>query len=213
MNPIGNYIGGQRLKLAQLQDYVMNIIYNKIDSQSILHGGTAIWRCFEGNRFSEEIEIYMDRESLEKFIRKLPDYGLRLISRDRELGSIIKIGNDSSLLLLESITGHGENVIVPYYRTDGSSMMVLSLSPTELMNRKIDAYQGRGYIKDIYDLFLLTKHLDKKNHMVESRLEVLLATLKPPTDEGVLKSLIYSGKKDITFDELIDYIKRWVYEI
>lgn len=213
MGPIGSQLEGKRLKLAELQDYVIDVIYNKIDSQSVLYGGTAIWRCFGGNRFSEEIEIYISRKSLEKLIKKLPDYGLRLISRDSELDSIITFGNDSSSLLLESKVGYGDNVIMPYYRTDGSTMVVLTLSPTELMNRKIEAYQNRGYIRDIYDLFILTGHLDKKDHTVESRLEVFLANLKAPVDESVLKSLIYSGNKDITFDELIDYIKRWVYEI
>ena len=93
MEPIGNFLGGDRLKIAQLQDYLVDIIYERIDPRAELHGWTAIWRCYGGNRFSEYIDIYMKRESTEKLIRSLPRYGMRITWRDKEIPSSQTIVN------------------------------------------------------------------------------------------------------------------------
>ena len=34
-------------------DYVIDIIYDNSGKDTFLYGGTAIWRCFGGMRFSE----------------------------------------------------------------------------------------------------------------------------------------------------------------
>lgn len=44
-------------EIAALQDELVDIIY-EIDKQAVLHGGTAIWRCYNGNRFSEDLDFY-----------------------------------------------------------------------------------------------------------------------------------------------------------
>ena len=41
MEPIGNFLGVDRLRIAQLQDYLVDIIYEKIDPMAELYGGTA----------------------------------------------------------------------------------------------------------------------------------------------------------------------------
>ena len=58
MEPIGNLISGERLKIASLQDYIVELIYSKLEPSAILYGGTAIWRCYGGMRFSENLDIY-----------------------------------------------------------------------------------------------------------------------------------------------------------
>ncbi|MEM4066308.1 MAG: hypothetical protein QXV17_05540 [Candidatus Micrarchaeaceae archaeon] len=55
MEPIGNLISGERLKLASMQDYVVDLIYSKVESIALLYGETAVWRCYGGMRFSEDI--------------------------------------------------------------------------------------------------------------------------------------------------------------
>ncbi|MGC8563085.1 MAG: nucleotidyl transferase AbiEii/AbiGii toxin family protein [Thermoplasmata archaeon] len=101
----------------------------------------------------------------------------------------------------------------PFVRTDGTATVVEVLSPTELMTRKIEAYLGRRFIRDIYDLLLLTRFLDKRDYTVRSKLSVFLEDVKEPVDEKVLRALIYSGKENIGFSDIVQFIKRWINEV
>ena len=213
MEPIADLITGDRLRLAELQDEVIDIIYNRVEPDAILYGGTAIWRCFGGNRFSEDIDIYLSNRGLNKFIRSLPKYGIRLLSRDKELPSIIRIAKGETSLLLETKEGHSESMIRQYVRVDGSSTTVSVFTPAEMLISKIEAYQVRRFVRDVYDIFILTRFLDKSDHVVASSLSSFLAKSKPPVDEDVLKSLIYTGKGDFRYSEMLDYIKRWLSEV
>ena len=40
----------------------METIYEFFPS-AVIHGGTAIWRCYEGNRFSEDIDMYIKKDT------------------------------------------------------------------------------------------------------------------------------------------------------
>ena len=42
MEPIGNLISGERLKIASLQDYLMDLIYSRVEPSALLYGGTAV---------------------------------------------------------------------------------------------------------------------------------------------------------------------------
>ena len=42
-------------ELAEAQDIMIENIFDVDDA--VLHGGTAIWRCYKGKRFSEDIDI------------------------------------------------------------------------------------------------------------------------------------------------------------
>ena len=46
-------------EIATFQDYAIDILYRSY-SNMILHGDTVIWRCFAGNRFSNDIDTYLD---------------------------------------------------------------------------------------------------------------------------------------------------------
>lgn len=213
MKPIGSFISGERLNLAELQDYVIDIIYDEIQPNALLYGETAIWRCFDGSRFSEDIDIYMDRSPFSNFVSKLGDYGLNLTWRDPELPTRVRVSNGVTDLLLESKPWHAENEIRTYSRTDGTSKTISVLSPTELMTRKIEAYQGRKFIRDIYDLFILTNWLDRADYVVKSRLSQFLATVQKPVDEPVLTSLLYKTNGNLSFLQMTDYLQRWLREI
>jgi predicted nucleotidyltransferase component of viral defense system len=55
-------------KIAQAQDLIIEEVYKKFD-RAVLHGGTAIWRCFNGKRFSEDLDFYFPKD--EKKINEL----------------------------------------------------------------------------------------------------------------------------------------------
>jgi predicted nucleotidyltransferase component of viral defense system len=213
MQPIGEFLTGYRLKLSNLQDFVLEIIYDKIDPTALLYGGTAIWRCYGGQRFSEDIDIYMRRDLLEELIDSLPKYGLKLTWRNDEFPSNVRIDNRDTSLLLESKEGNAESIIKPYFRVDGSPMTIGVLSPTELLTRKIEAYNGRRLIRDLYDIYTLTRYLDPNDYTVKTKLSGFLNDISEPFDEGILSSLIYSGNRNLNFSLMLKYIKGWLYEI
>lgn len=47
-------------ELAIAQDIMVENIFNIEDA--VFHGGTAIWRCYGGNRFSEVIDLYLPND-------------------------------------------------------------------------------------------------------------------------------------------------------
>ena len=213
MEPIRNFLSGDRLKVAELQDYIVDIIYEKIDPRAELYGGTAIWRCYGGNRFSEDIDIYMKRESTEKLISSLPKYGMRITWRDKEIPTNIRISDGVTELLLESKDGYAQSIIRQYMRVDGSSLTISVLSPTELLVRKIEAYEGRRLIRDLYDIFVLTNHIDRRDYTVSEKLSSFLETVRRPSDEKMLSSLIYSGNNTLSYREITGYLRRWLNEV
>ncbi|MCW6168958.1 MAG: nucleotidyl transferase AbiEii/AbiGii toxin family protein [Thermoplasmatales archaeon] len=213
MEPIGAFLRGNRLKLSELQDYVIDIIYDKYQSDALLYGGTAIWRCFGGTRFSEDIDMYLDKRSFDSFVSSLNKYGLRLIWQDPEFPTTVRISNNQAELLLETKEGYAENEIRAYSRIDGSTKTISVLSATELMVRKVEAYLGRRFIRDIYDLFVLTNWLDKRDYFIRTKLYRFLNEIPTPVDEQILSSLLYSGTSNLSFISMVTYIKRWLDEI
>ena len=213
MEPIGSFLTGQRLSLAELQDYVIDIIYDYFHPDALLYGGTAIWRCFGSMRFSEDIDIYMNTDAFSRFLSSLEKYGLRLLWQDPEFPTRVRIANNVTELLLETKLGYAENEMRTYSRIDGTAKTISVLTPTELMTRKMEAYQGRRYVRDIYDLYILTNWLDRSDYVVNSSFSKFLQKILRPIDENVLSSLLYAGKRDLDFSLMVEYIKRWLNEI
>ncbi|MFG1503175.1 MAG: hypothetical protein AAE984_07575 [Cuniculiplasma divulgatum] len=46
-----------QVQIAFLQDEIMEILYSLTDDL-IFHGGTVIWRCYNGKKFSEDLNFY-----------------------------------------------------------------------------------------------------------------------------------------------------------
>ena len=81
------------------------------------------------------------------------------------------------------------------------------------MRRKIEAYHGRRYVRDIYDLFTLTKWLDRSDNVVISSISSFLNNLARPIDEDVLQTQQYAGPRNLNFDSMIEYLRKWLNEI
>jgi predicted nucleotidyltransferase component of viral defense system len=45
-------------ELAKAQDIIVKALYETFN-EAVFHGGTCIWRCYGGNRFSEDIDVYL----------------------------------------------------------------------------------------------------------------------------------------------------------
>jgi len=48
-------------EIAKAQDLIVKELY-KVFNDAVLHGGTAIWRCYNGNRFSEDVDVYIKKD-------------------------------------------------------------------------------------------------------------------------------------------------------
>ena len=199
----------QQVETALLQDEIIRITY-LISGDMILHGGTAIWRCYSGKRFSEDLDFYsLSFPSLTKqFEKRALSQGLK-ITKMKDTGNIIfsTVSNGKTSVKLE--VNHARKVdgtISTYELADGTEIEILSLTPDQFIEEKIDAYSDRRYIRDLYDIY----HLVKSCRILESTrttLRQFLQNIQYPLDEPILKSIVYMGLAP-TFDRMINEIGR-----
>jgi len=197
------------LEIAALQDEVVEIMY-EIEKASVLHGGTAIWRCYGGNRFSEDLDFYADvkegfREALEE---KLKAHGF-LLSKYKATENVIfaKVIADGVEVRLEINRKKSVRPVVrEYERIDGTFMAVMTLSPEELLAEKTDAYGSRRLIRDIYDVYHLSGQADMQK-VNKRKMSEFLDSIKDPLDESNLKAIVYTGAVP-SFRQLVEVLRR-----
>ncbi|MGI0141945.1 MAG: nucleotidyl transferase AbiEii/AbiGii toxin family protein [Candidatus Micrarchaeales archaeon] len=192
---------------------MVRIIY-EIDNTVEIHGGTAIWRCFGGRRFSKDIDVYLEsQEKLEELKARIgitaEKYGAKL-SKFKDTGNLI-----FAELLLDDIhseidinyKSYYKNPVIKNYETlDGTIYEVLIPPPEALLAEKIEAYNDRKSITDLYDIRILADFV--RVDEVSKQLKTFLLNIKNPgkEEEDRLKNLIYEGPLP-TFKTLVEYIK------
>ena len=79
----------QQVEISILQDEMIRIVYN-ITEDSVLHGGTSVWRCYSGKRFSEDLDFYSMSfpDRVDKFRREISAAGLS-ITKLKDTGNVI----------------------------------------------------------------------------------------------------------------------------
>lgn len=197
-------------KIARLQDMIVETLYRAFP-RGVLHGGIAIWRCYSGNRFSEDVDVYVDRdaEKIDRFFEELKRAGFEVTRRRMTKNSIY-----SSLSLggvevrFEALFRSAKGVVREYETCEGILFNVFTLTPEELIREKIDAYLKRRKVRDIYDIFFLLRYAGKYERL-KSELRKLLRDFKEPVDEGELRALVLFGAIP-TEGDIIEYVKRWV---
>jgi len=201
-------------ELALLQDIVIDIIY-EVFSKAVLHGGTAVWRCYQGTRFSEDIDIYLDKQNTKKidqFKQKIKNKKLT-IKKFKTTDNVIyaKIEMNKIIMKFEAsfLDFDSNKIILKKYETiDGNYLNVFTLSAEELIKEKVSAYLSRRFIRDIYDIFILLDFVDNKKE-ISSSLKKLLFNFKQPIDEDILSSLVFYGSCPTT-NQILREIKKWV---
>jgi len=48
--------------VASAQDKIVEEVFKVFGKTAVLHGGTGIWRCYRGNRFSEDVDVYIPKD-------------------------------------------------------------------------------------------------------------------------------------------------------
>lgn len=197
-------------EIAKAQDLVVKELYNIID-KAILHGGTAIWRCYNGNRFSEDIDVYIPRDinKIDLFFKNLEKAGFIIEKKrikENSLFSTLKL-NDI-FVRFEAVFKSANSILKDYESIDGNFIAVYTLTPETLIKEKINAYLGRYKIRDLYDIFFLLKYADNKE-LIKYDLKKLINNFKNSVDKEELKILILDGLIPDT-NKMLEYIKSFI---
>jgi len=211
---------------AIIEDLLVDFIYKGFP-ESVMHGGTAVWRCYGGNRFSRDVDFYANASPKEE-----SEFQKRLHNEIVKTGySIIEEKyNNKTLTLHMIVRGNGttgkiditfdkrKGTAVEYDRVDGTKRVIYALTPEEILREKISAYNdklGRDSheIHDIYDILLLKdriKNVDKK--LVDELRRFLLNVSKnPPRNEKELQNLILTGVAP-GFADIVRMLNGWLDE-
>lgn len=193
--------------VAKAQDIIVEELFKVFDT-AVLHGGTAIWRCYNGNRFSEDVDIYIpkDLDRLNLFFDNLIKKGFSIEKKkigEKSLYSNLKINN--YFLKFEALFKVIKGELKEYETIDGNSLTILCLSAEDIIKEKINAYSSRLKIRDLYDIFFLLRNVDNKKMLKE--LNKFISNFKNPIDEENLKILIIEGLVP-KISDMLDYIKR-----
>ena len=194
--------------IAKAQDLIVESIYEIFD-KAVLHGGTAVWRCYSGNRFSEDIDAYIPRnlEKINLFFENLEKKGFVIEKKkigECSLYSGLKLNR--TFVRFEALFKNVKGELKEYETIDGNLISVYTLLPEELIKEKINAYLARLKVRDIYDVFFLLKYVKDKDK-IKKELGKLILNFKNPIDEKELKVLITEGVIP-NAEEIVRYIKR-----
>jgi predicted nucleotidyltransferase component of viral defense system len=200
----------RHIEIARLQDTIVETLY-RVFPEAVLHGGTAIWRCYSGSRFSEDIDAYLekDEERIEKLFSQLKSLGFAIAKkRIKENSLYSKLVSDGTEVRLEAVFSRARGVVKEYETYEGVLINIYTLLPEDIIIEKVSAYLKRRKARDLYDIFFLLRYV-KDAGRVKPALRELLADFSGPTDESDLKTLILFGVSPETKD-MLDYIRRWL---
>ena len=194
-------------KIAYAQDLIVWEVYRK-DEKAVLHGGTAIWRCFYGKRFSEDLDFYFrkGRRTIESIFAELEKKGFKIIKKKISERSVYsELLWERTRVRLEATFQKVEGALSDYETSEGNIMTVYSLTPEMFIKEKIAAYLKRLKIRDLWDVFFLLRFA--KINAVKSELRKLIKNYKSPADEQDLKAIIIEGIVPSS-KEMIENIRR-----
>ncbi len=212
-----------QLKRAIVEDEIVEFLLSRYPD-FVMHGGTAVWRCYGGNRFSRDVDFYSnlapsEERRFQKNLHKLliaGGYPIREEKYNRKtktLHVIFKGAGTTGKLDITFMKANG--IAVDYLRVDGSKRIIYALSPEAILSEKIDAYSNKyevqtHEIQDLYDMVVLKDRISNPSKEVHKKVMDFIARIKhdPPKGEKRLRQLLLSGVAP-SFVEMIDMLERW----
>ncbi|HZX20677.1 MAG TPA: nucleotidyl transferase AbiEii/AbiGii toxin family protein [archaeon] len=200
-------------EVAALQDEATEIVYSVLP-EATLHGGTAIWRCYSGKRFSEDLDFYAKagKTLKDQIGQECSKRNLEMTKyRQTENTIFSKISDGKTSVGIEiALRNYTKKEVRSYDKADGSTMEIFTLSPEELLLEKMNAYTNRKLIRDLYDVMFLSSKITPTPKIMEEA-EKFLKNPPKPLDEKNLKTILYSGICP-SYSQMIDAIKRRLHE-
>ncbi|MBI4447486.1 nucleotidyl transferase AbiEii/AbiGii toxin family protein [Candidatus Woesearchaeota archaeon] len=195
--------------IATAQDIIVTELYN-VFGDAVLHGGTAVWRCYDGNRFSEDVDVYIQRDikKIDALFKIFEKNGFAIVKKkisETSLFSTLELNR--TVVRLEAVFKKKapRAVLKEYKKCDGNLITVYTLAPEDLIREKVEAYIHRQKVRDIYDIFFLLRKVSDKT-AVSKELEKLIRPFKKPADEKELQVLIIEGIVP-QLEQMMEYIK------
>ncbi|MEK6812869.1 MAG: nucleotidyl transferase AbiEii/AbiGii toxin family protein [Nanoarchaeota archaeon] len=195
-------------KIAQAQDVIIEEVY-KFFEKPVLHGGTAIWRCYQGKRFSEDLDFYLpkNKEKIERLFQALEKRGLKAVKKKVTENSVYSEWMWERITVrLKATFQSKKRSIADYELVNGNYISIYTLTPEEFIKEKIAAYLKRKKIRDLWDIFFLLPQV-KEEKEIRRELKILIENFVPPIDEADLKAIILQGIVPSS-REMMEYIKR-----
>ncbi len=197
-------------EIAWAQDVIVEVLYS-VFPRAVLHGGTAIWRCYGGNRFSEDLDVYLEKriEKVNQLFDEIKRRGFEIQKRrvkESSLFSTLQLGG--ARVRLEGLFKRVGGVLREYETCEGNLLTVYALSPEKLLEEKVEAYLARYKVRDLYDAFFLLRLVEKSKNTV-SAVSKMIKGFRTPVDEKELKTVVLYGAVP-SAREMFEYMKRWV---
>ena len=136
------------------------------------------------------------------------DYGISAL-RVKDTGRLVFFELASGELHLKVEVNYRKSGIRPiasrFENVDGTYAEVRTLSAEDFVLEKIAAYKDRRFIRDMYDIYILSDHVLEPSSIKKEAL-AFLSTIEDPVDAGVLRTLIYSGPVP-SFANMVEHAK------
>jgi len=199
----------ERREIAKAHDIIVKRLFETIDN-AVFHGGTAIWRCYSGNRFSEDIDVYLpdNKEKLNELFEILKKEGFTIEKKKISANSLFSnLKKDGFYVKFEALFKDVKGEVKDYEEVSGNFISVRCLAAEELIKEKVNAYLSRLKIRDLYDIFFLLKYVSDKSK-IKKDIERLMKEFRNPKDEKDLETLILEGLIPKT-NEMLNYIGKY----
>lgn len=199
-----------QIAMARLQDKIVEAIFN-LEPGIVMHGGTAVWRCYNGNRFSDDIDVYATEKQIEALNHRLDNAlskkGVRLEYPKYSTRSLeCSDGSATVKLQAQEPSGPMHSVQKGYTRYSGTLFPITTISASALVIEKIETYNSRRYARDLYDIY----HLISNERLDVKAITALKAFrrlgIQRPIDMEKLADLVYAGVPP-TFDTMLTSIE------
>lgn len=133
----------------------------------VLGGGTMMRLCFGLNRFSVDLDFWIIKEiDIGKLFNELKEYLAKFYALSDSANKFntllfeLKSKNYPRSLKIE-IRKEIKNILtetaIAYSQYSSMQVFVKTVSQTEMMRQKINAFLGRGEIRDVFDIEFLFK--------------------------------------------------------
>lgn len=219
-----------QLEKAKLEDVLTELLYHKYD-QMVFHGGTSIWRCYSGNRFSRDLDFYLkaatNKERMLHYTELadfLKESGFRIKEKgyDNSTETMHILVESNVKMKIDINFKYKTGVPTEYRKVDDSRMIVLSLSPLELLKEKIIAYNDKlvstnkfkqSEVQDLYDMYHLIPLINKADKKTVKDLGLLVERIResPPPNMSSLGHLILAGLPP-SFELMVESLKKWLHD-
>lgn len=198
-------------EIGKAQDLIVATLY-EVFNEAAIHGGTAIWRCYQGNRFSEDVDAYISKDTakISQFFEKLAQKGFIIHKKkigDNSLYSTLQLNRTT--VRFKALFKKVKGILKEYETMESNFMVVYTLSAEGLIEEKVNAYIKRRKVRDLYDIFILLRQISPDNITTRKKLKELCSNFVMPDDEKELKLLVLEGLV-LTVLKMKEYIQNRV---